>query len=60
MLDYGSKDHGRFKSGLGDWADKIKTGQVQPPEALPAPEDVPEPLRDVAARWGYMPATTPA
>jgi len=60
MLDYGSKDHGRFKSGLGDWADKIKTGQVQPPEALPAPEDVPEPLRDVAARWGYMPATAPA
>jgi hypothetical protein len=60
MLDYGSKDHGRFKSGLGDWADKIKTGQVQPPEPLPAPEDVPEPLRDVAARWGYMPATTPA
>ncbi|HEX4689944.1 MAG TPA: sulfotransferase [Solirubrobacteraceae bacterium] len=61
MLDYGSKDHGRFKSGLGDWADKIKTGQVQPPEALPAPEDVPEPLRDVAARWGYMaPAGTPA
>jgi hypothetical protein len=54
MLDYGSKDHGRFKSGLGDWADKIKTGQVQPPEALPAPEDVPEPLRDVAARWGYL------
>jgi hypothetical protein len=61
MLDYGEKDHGRFRSGLGDWADKIKTGQVQPPEALPAPEDVPEPLRDVAARWGYMaPAGTPA
>jgi hypothetical protein len=54
MLDYGDKDHGRFRSGLGDWADKIKTGQVQPPEPLPAPEDVPEPLRDVAARWGYL------
>jgi sulfotransferase family protein len=54
MLEYGTKDHGRFKSGLGDWADKIKTGRVQPPEALPAPEDVPEPLRDVAARWGYL------
>jgi hypothetical protein len=54
MLDYGEKDHGRFRSGLGDWADKIKTGQVQPPEPLPAPEDVPEPLRDVAARWGYL------
>ena len=45
MLDYGSSDHGRFKSGLGDWADKIKTGQVQPPEPPPAPEEMPEPLR---------------
>jgi LPS sulfotransferase NodH len=60
MLDYGSHDHGRFKSGLGDWADKIKTGQVQAPEPLPAPEDVPEPLRAVAAAWGYLPAAAPA
>jgi hypothetical protein len=60
MLDYGEHDHGRFKSGLGDWADKIKTGQVQAPEPLPAPEDVPEPLRAVAAAWGYLPAAAPA
>jgi hypothetical protein len=53
MLDYGSQDHGRYRSGLGDWQDKIKTGQVQPAE--PPPEDVPEPLREIAAKWGYLP-----
>ena len=53
MLDYGSQDHGRFRSGLGDWQDKIKTGQVQAPE--PPPEEVPEPLREIATKWGYLP-----
>lgn len=54
MLDYGSQDHGRLKAGLGDWRDKIKTGQVQAPE--PPPQDVPEPLREISATWGYAPA----
>ena len=31
MLEYGDQDHGRFKSGLGDWRDKIKTGRIQAP-----------------------------
>ena len=53
MLDYGSQDHGRYKSGLGDWQDKIKTGRIQ--EAEPPPEDIPEPLRPIAATWGYLP-----
>lgn len=56
MVRYGEKDHGRFRSGLGDWAEKIKSGEVQPPEPPPPPEDVPEPLRAIAARWGYLPA----
>ena len=62
MLDYGSQDHGRFKAGLGDWADKIKTGQVQPPEPPPPPEDIPEALRPMCVTWGYLPqpAGTPA
>lgn len=55
MLDYGEFDHGRFKVGLGDWRDKIKTGQVQPPEPPPPPEEVPESLRELAAAWGYIP-----
>jgi LPS sulfotransferase NodH len=54
MLDYGQADHGRYRAGLGDWADKIKTGQVQPPE--PPPAEVPEALRAVSAAWGYLPA----
>jgi len=53
MLDYGSQEHGRFKSGLGDWQEKIKTGQVQAAE--PPPEEIPEPLRAIAATWGYAP-----
>jgi hypothetical protein len=59
MLDYGEQDHGRFKSGLGDWKDKIKTGQIQAAE--PPPDEIPEPLRPIAATWGYLPqpATTP-
>ena len=65
MLDYGRFEHGRMKAGLGDWAEKIKTGQIQAPEPPPAPEDVPPPLREVAAAWGYLPtgpgaATAPA
>jgi Sulfotransferase family len=53
MLDYGGKDHGRFKSGLGDFKDKIKTGEIQAAE--PPPEEIPEPLRPIAATWGYLP-----
>jgi LPS sulfotransferase NodH len=55
MLEYGEQDHGRFKSGLGDWRDKIKSGRIQPPP--PPPEDVPEPLRPIAETWGYLPQT---
>ena len=36
MLDYGKKEHGRYKSGLGDWSDKIKSGEVQKAEAAAA------------------------
>jgi hypothetical protein len=56
MLEYGNFDHGRYKAGLGDWADKIKTGQIQPPEPPPAPEDIPPALREMTEKWGYLPA----
>ena len=52
MLEYGEKDHGRYKSGLGDWSENIKSGQVQ--KAKPPPPETPEPLRAVAAKWGYL------
>jgi hypothetical protein len=59
MLEYGNFDHGRYKAGLGDWADKIKTGQIQPPEPPPAPEDIPPALREMSEKWGYLPAEVP-
>ena len=59
MLEYGNFDHGRFKAGLGDWADKIKTGQIQPPEPPPAPEEIPPALREMTEKWGYLPAEVP-
>jgi LPS sulfotransferase NodH len=52
MLEYGEQDHGRFKSGLGDWNDKIKSGRIQDPG--PPPDEIPEPLRPIAATWGYL------
>ena len=55
MLDYGRFSHGKYRAGLGDWKDKIKTGQVQPPAPLPAPEEIPADLRPLAAAWGYLP-----
>jgi hypothetical protein len=60
MLEYGNFDHGRFRAGLGDWADKIKTGKIQPAEPPPPPEQIPEPLRDVCAMWGYLSADAAA
>jgi len=53
MLEYGQQEHGRFKFGLGDWNDKIKSGRIQAP--APPPDEIPEPLRPIAASWGYLP-----
>lgn len=58
MVEYGAHDHGRFKAGLGDWADKIRTGSVQAPE--PPPAEVPAPLRELAVAWGYLPGDAEA
>ena len=51
MLEYGNFDHGPHRFGLGDPAEKIKTGRVQPPE--PPPDHVPEPLLKMCLIWGY-------
>jgi len=55
MLDYGAGEHGQYRRGIGDFSEKLKSGQVQQP-APPAGE-VPEPLRGIAAAWGYPLAT---
>ncbi|HEV2061202.1 MAG TPA: sulfotransferase, partial [Solirubrobacteraceae bacterium] len=56
MLDYGDQDHGRFRPGLGDWSEKIKSGQIHPPEPLPSPDEIPPQLREISEAWGYVPA----
>lgn len=53
MLDYGRFDHGRYRAGLGDWNDKIRSGAVQ--AAAPPPAEVPAALRELAVAWGYEP-----
>ena len=53
MLDYDRFDHGRYRVGLGDWTEKIRSGVIQP--AAPPPEHVPDGLRDLVAAWGYGP-----
>jgi hypothetical protein len=60
MLDYGRVSHGRYKAGLGDWSEKIKSGRVQPPAPPPSAGEIPEPLRPIAEAWGYaeQPAAT--
>ena len=58
MLEYGQHDHGRYKSGLGDWSENIKSGQVQ--KAKPPPPETPAPLRAVAEKWGYLTEETSA
>ena len=54
MLEYGKKDHGRYKSGLGDWSDNIKSGEVQ--KAKPPPPETPQVLLPIAEKWGYVEA----
>lgn len=54
MLDYGALDHGPFRSGLGDWSEKIKSGRVQPPAPDPDASQTPPELREVARAWGYL------
>ena len=54
MVDYGRHDHGRFRPGLGDWADKIKTGQVQAAEPPPPLEEIAPELHDLCVAWGYL------
>jgi Sulfotransferase family len=60
MLDYGQFDHGRMKSGLGDWSEQIKSGAVQAAKPLPSDDEVPEELRGLTAAWGYLSTETPS
>jgi hypothetical protein len=53
MLEYGETGRRRYKKGLGDWSDKIKSGRIQPAAPPPSAEETPEALRRFAVAWGY-------
>jgi hypothetical protein len=56
MLEYGEHQHGRFKPGLGDWTEKIRSGRVQPPTPPPPVDEIHPDLRPLCVAWGYLPA----
>ncbi|HEX4817327.1 MAG TPA: sulfotransferase [Nonomuraea sp.] len=53
MLTYGAPDVAI--KGLGDWKDKIRSGQVQPGRELPKAEEIPDVLKGMCRTWGYLP-----
>ena len=61
MLAYGRVDHGKYTPGLGDWGERIRSGEIQPARPLPPDEEMPEALRPIAEAWGYVkePTRTP-
>jgi LPS sulfotransferase NodH len=52
MLDYGGKNHGSLKAGLGDWTSKIRSGRIQ--QSKPIPTEIPPRLKDICEAWGYV------
>jgi hypothetical protein len=55
MLDYSRVEHsGDFRRGLGDWNEKIKSGVIQAADPLPSPEEVPDEIREVTQKLGYL------
>jgi hypothetical protein len=54
MLDYAKNERGTFRPGLGDWTQKIRSGQIQAAKPLPDPADIPPQLKDICAAWGYL------
>lgn len=53
MLDYGSKDHGKFRPKLGDWSSTIKSGRIQPARTADPTAELPPRLAELAKAWGY-------
>ncbi|MFD7433693.1 sulfotransferase family protein [Streptomyces sp. NPDC059861] len=53
MLDYGSRDHGRFRPQLGDWSSTIKSGRIQPAREADPSTRLPPRLAELANAWGY-------
>ncbi|NGO13742.1 sulfotransferase [Streptomyces sp. HC44] len=57
MLEYGTRAGDELRDlqkGLGDWKEKIRSGRVQRGRELPTGDEIPEPLREISAAWGYL------
>lgn len=54
MIEYGKHDHGPLVSQLGDWKDKIKSGEIQTDIVVPTKDQVPSKLVGVCRKWGYL------
>lgn len=60
MLEYGRHRHGGYRTGLGDWKEKIRSGTVQPPDEPPPPGETPAELAELCDAWGYPRGTAAA
>lgn len=54
MLKYGQHDHGEFQVFLGDFSEKIRSGEIRAARCLPDPRDIPAALRPICQAWGYL------
>lgn len=52
MLEYGRDRTPSLVRGVGDWREKIRTGQVQPPRPVPS-GPLPADLHGLCRAWGY-------
>jgi Sulfotransferase family len=59
MLDYAAADHGRYRRGIGDWNEKLRSGRIHVAPPPPPVTEVPPSLRGIAAQWGYRTEATP-
>ncbi|GGK72425.1 sulfotransferase family protein [Mangrovihabitans endophyticus] len=54
MINYGSRDHGPFLPGIGDFTQRIRVGRVLPGRPDPGSAEVPEELRTFCQSLGYL------
>lgn len=54
MIDYGKFDHGPLVPKLGDWTEKIQTGQIDTNIVVPTDDEIPPALLDACKAWGYV------
>ncbi|NUR89251.1 MAG: sulfotransferase [Nonomuraea sp.] len=52
MIKYG--EQAVLTKGLGDWKDKIRSGEVQQARELPDPGQIPAALHPISRAWGYL------